>query len=240
MEELSRKERRKLLREQQKSENQTQKMKSNFGKILVITMIVLVLGFFVFKIYKWVVTPVPQATGAAVEAKDDDWVKGNKEARVTLIEYSDFECPACKSFSPLINRLSEEYKDNLKVIYRHYPLPQHKNALSAAKASEAAGKQGKFWEMHDLLFDKQEQWSNESDIVARLEMYAQSLGLNKDQWRVDYESKEVADAVSADVTLANSIQISSTPTFILNGEKITIRNYEDIKSAVESKLNSSN
>ena len=238
MEELSRKERRKLLREQKKSEKQNQKVFVNLKKLFITLFGCLVIGFFGFKVYKWATAPVPTVSGVSVEAKDDDWIKGNKEASITLIEYSDFQCPACKSYAPMIKRLSEEYKDNIKVVYRHYPLPQHKNAKSAAYAAEAAGKQGKFWEMHDLLFEKQEEWSNEGDITEKLSIFAESLGLNKDEWRADYESQEVKDAVNADVTLANMINLSSTPTFLLNGEKITIRNYEDIKSKVEEKLKS--
>ena len=238
MEELSRKERRKLLREQKKSEKQNQKVFVNLKKLFITLFGCLVIGFFGFKVYKWATAPVPTVSGVSVEAKDDDWIKGNKDASITLIEYSDFQCPACKTYAPMIKKLSEEYKDNIKVVYRHYPLPQHKNAKAAAYGAEAAGKQGKFWEMHDLLFEKQEEWSNEGDITEKLSIFAESLGLNKDEWRADYESQEVKDAVNADVTLANMINISSTPTFLLNGEKITIRNYEDIKSKVEEKLKS--
>ncbi|KKQ45169.1 MAG: Peptidyl-prolyl cis-trans isomerase B [Candidatus Woesebacteria bacterium GW2011_GWA1_37_8] len=238
MEELSRKERRKLLREQKKSEKQNQKVFVNLKKLFITLFGCLVIGFFGFKVYKWATAPVPTVSGVSVEAKDDDWIKGNKDASITLIEYSDFQCPACKTYAPMIKKLSEEYKDNIKVVYRHYPLPQHKNAKAAAYGAEAAGKQGKFWEMHDLLFEKQEEWSNEGDITEKLSIFAESLGLNKDEWRADYESQEVKDAVNADVTLANMINLSSTPTFLLNGEKITIRNYEDIKSKVEEKLKS--
>ena len=238
MEELSRKERRKLLREQKKSEKQNQKVFVNLKKLFITLFGCLVIGFFGFKVYKWATAPVPAVSGVSVEAKDDDWIKGNKDASITLIEYSDFQCPACKTYAPMIKKLSEEYKDNIKVVYRHYPLPQHKNAKAAAYGAEAAGKQGKFWEMHDLLFEKQEEWSNEGDITEKLSIFAESLGLNKDEWRADYESQEVKDAVNADVTLANMINLSSTPTFLLNGEKITIRNYEDIKSKVEEKLKS--
>jgi len=238
MEELSRRERRKLLREQKKSEKQNRKAVVNLKKLFVVLFGCFVVGFFGFKVYKWATAPAPAVSGVAVEAKDDDWVKGNKEASITLLEYSDFQCPACKSYAPMIKRLSEEYKDTLKIVYRHYPLPQHKNASAAARASEAAGKQGKFWEMHDMLFDKQEEWSGESDIVARLESYAESLGLNKDQWRADYESQEVKDAVNADVTLANTIRVNSTPTFVLNGKQVTIRGYEDLKSKIDSELSS--
>ena len=238
MEELSRKERRKLLREQKKSEKQNQKVFVNLKKLFITLFGCLVIRFFGFKVYKWATAPVPTVSGVSVEAKDDDWIKGNKDASITLIEYSDFQCPACKTYAPMIKKLSEEYKDNIKVVYRHYPLPQHKNAKAAAYGAEAAGKQGKFWEMHDLLFEKQEEWSNEGDITEKLSIFAESLGLNKDEWRADYESQEVKDAVNADVTLANMINLSSTPTFLLNGEKITIRNYEDIKSKVEEKLKS--
>lgn len=239
MEELSRRERRKLAREEEKQQEKTKEGFSNFKKYLVFGFIVLAVVFVGYKIYKWAVTPTPTVTGSAVEAKDDDWVKGNKEAKLTLIEYSDFECPACRSYAPAIKRLSEENKDNLKVVYRHYPLPQHKNARNASYASEAAGKQGKFWEMHDLLFEKQDEWSKDSDIRARFETYAESLGINKDQFITDYESQEVKDAVSADVSLANMLRVNSTPTFFLNGQKLNARGFVDMQKAIDDALNSS-
>lgn len=238
MDELSRRERRKLQREEHKAEERADATKKGFGKYLIVLLCLAVLGFIGFKIYKWAVSPVPEMVGEAVEAKDGDWIKGSNEASVTLIEYSDFQCPACKSYSPLISRIADEYKDKLKIVYRHYPLPQHKNAKAASYAAEAAGKQEKFWEMHDLLFERQEEWSDENDITARFEGYAKDTGLDVDKWRTDYESQEVKDAVMADITLANSIGVNSTPTFVLNGKKVTLSGYNDLKNKVDSLFSS--
>ena len=95
------------------------------------------------------------------EAGEEDRVKGNEEAGVVLIEYSDFQCPACGSYYPIVKALSEEFPEELLIVYRHYPLTNiHPNAFSAAKASEAAANQGKFWEMHDMLFERQAEWAN--------------------------------------------------------------------------------
>ena len=91
---------------------------------------------------------------------DSDWVKGNRSAPVVLVEYSDFQCPACAASAPLVKQLTEEFGNKIAFVYRHFPLPQHKNAYPAAQAAEAAGKQGKFWEMADLIFANQTKWEN--------------------------------------------------------------------------------
>lgn len=96
----------------------------------------------------------------SMEVKVNDNVKGSREAKAVLIEYSDFQCPACQVYYPVVKQLTEELGNEILVVYRHFPLTTiHPNALPAAKAAEAAGKQGKFWEMHDMLFDKQSEWS---------------------------------------------------------------------------------
>ena len=112
----------------------------------------------------------------------DDWVKGNKDAKVVLIEYSDFQCPACALYYPVLNKFSEEFGDRLAIVYRHFPLPQHQHAKSMAYAAEAAGKQGKFWEMHDMIFDNQRSWTNQRNVKDTVLGYAKTLGLNIEQF----------------------------------------------------------
>src|SRR3989338_2093696 len=107
---------------------------------------------------------------------ENDWVKGNKEAKVTLIEYSDFQCPACGAYYPVVKQLNEEVGDKIVIAYRNFPLRQvHQNAQIAAQAAEAAGKQGKFWEIHDMLFENQKEWSSYVNAKEIFIKYAQSL-----------------------------------------------------------------
>ena len=161
-------------------------------------------------------TSIPQVT--------DDWVKWNQDSPVVLLEYSDFQCPACKSYFPLINAVGEEYGDRVAFVYRHYPISQiHFNANGAARAAEAAGIQGKFWEMHDRLFQTQDLWASmsPSDAAAVFAGYAKNIeGVNLDQYLADFESDEVKDRVAEDYTNAVKAGVNSTPTFYLNGARI--------------------
>lgn len=168
---------------------------------------------------------------AANEVTAQDHVKGASESGKLLIEYSDFQCPACKQYHPIVTKLLEEHSDGFTFVYRHFPLAQHKNAQLAARASEAAHKQGKFWEMHDLLFDRQNDWAekgNTGDIFAE---YAKELGLNVDQFKTDIESQEVKDRVNADYGSGVKNGVNSTPTFFFNGSKMeNARSYEEFVS----------
>jgi len=160
---------------------------------------------------------------AAIEitVAEDDWTLGNPEATVTLVEYADFQCPACAAYHTVIKDVVAEYGDRIQYVYRHYPLTAiHRNAIPAAQAAEAAGKQGKFWEMQDLLFENQTTWSGDGNARAQFEQYATDLGLNLDQFKADYDSTEVQERVQADLREANEFRLSGTPTFILDNRVI--------------------
>jgi protein-disulfide isomerase len=165
----------------------------------------------------------------------DTKVKGDPEASVTLIEYSDFQCPACAAYYPLTKRLSEEFPDTLKVVYRHYPLTRiHPNAFPAARAAEAAHWQGKFWEMHDLLFEKQKEWSGLSDPTDTFTAYAQGIGLDTERFREDLKDSGLGTAVKADQAKGDRDKVQGTPTFLLNGQKLdNPSSYEEFRKAVE-------
>lgn len=158
-------------------------------------------------------------------------VKGEATASVTLVEFSDFQCPACGAFYPLIKQLELKFKDQLKIAFKHFPLPQHKDAQKAAEASEAAGEQGKFWEYHDILFANQERLA-----VEDLKKYAKELGLDEAKFNQALDSGKFADKVKADESLANRIGVNATPTFYLNGKKLVIREGTDIEKAILQEL----
>ncbi len=172
----------------------------------------------------------------------DDWVKGNRDAKIVLIEYSDFQCPACGFYFHILKKLEEEFGENIAIVYRHFPLSSiHPNAKFAAYAAEAAGKQGKFWEMHDLIFINQSEWSDKKNVDEIFIRYAQNLNLNIDQFKKDFSSKEIKQKIENSYKNALNLGLDSTPTFFLNGKKIpNPRNYEDFKNIIIENINKIN
>lgn len=175
---------------------------------------------------------------AAKEVSPSDWIKGPLQAKVTLVEYSDFQCPACATYYPVLKQLNKEFEDSMQFVYRYFPLKTiHKNAQVASFAAEASGRQGKFWEMHDLLFDNQKEWSDLANPQEKFLDYAKLLGLDTEKFKNDLESKEVKDKVARDYQNGLSATVNATPTFFLNGQKIiSPRSYEEFKSKIEEVL----
>lgn len=167
--------------------------------------------------------------------KSDDWVKGNPDALVTVVEYLDFECEACQLYYQITKQLKEEYKDKVRFVVRYFPLPGHKNSMTSAVAVEAAGKQEKFWEMHDKLYDTQKDWGEKQVATPSVfEDYAKQVGLDMEKYKNDANSSEVRDRINRDKSSASSLGIQGTPTFFINGEKIpNPKGYEDFKSLID-------
>ena len=163
-----------------------------------------------------------QSAALAEAVAPADWVRGNADATLTLVEYSDFECPACAAHEPNVQNLLAASDDRLALVYRHFPLPQHKHARSAAAAAEAAGKQGKFWEMHDMIFDGQRDWTplSEEDGTKIFDSYASTLGLDVSQYEKDFSSDEVTEKIERDRMSGVRSRVDATPTFFLNGKKV--------------------
>lgn len=174
----------------------------------------------------------PDSLALTVSAvNDNENIKGNKESKISFIEYSDFQCPACGSYYPLLKQMNEEFKDKIKFAYRHFPLARHENARAAASAAEAAGRQDKFWEMHDKIFQNQSDWSKEKDAMTIFAKYALELNLDLDKFRKDAASKEVKNKINADYESGVKAVVNSTPSFFLNGKKIiNPRNYEELRN----------
>jgi protein-disulfide isomerase len=239
---LSKREKRELAKEKKQEELTKSKLHLKAKKAVVALLAILFFGFVGYKVWNWFKTPVSDTGKSSIlSVKDDDWMKGNPNAKVTLIEYADFECPACAIYSTeVIGKLASEYGDNLRIVYRHFPLPQHTRALDAAKAAEAAGKQGKFWEMSELLYKNQESWSS-GDLKKKLEGYAKELNLNLDQLNADFDSDSTLQSIKDNESEAYTLKISETPTFYVNGKKASINSgYEDLKKAIDKALESGN
>jgi protein-disulfide isomerase len=152
-----------------------------------------------------------------------DRVFNNTQSDVVLIEYGDFECPGCAAAHVGVKTLLAEYGDRISFVFRQFPLTSiHPNARAAAAAAEAAGQQGKYWEMHDLIYNNQSVWSA-ADASSRTETftsYAEQIGLNTDTFKADIASSAVNQKVLFDQALGGKQAVGSTPTFILNGEKL--------------------
>lgn len=157
--------------------------------------------------------------------------KGNKNAKVFLTEFSDFQCPACASFAPLVDEIVRQNSDTMVLVYRHFPLDQHPYAEKAAIAAEAAGRQGKFWEMAELLFRNQENLSD--DTITQL---ANDLKLNMEQFAKDLTDGAIRDQVLADKSLGMRLGVNATPTFYLNGQKLNLTTQAELKTLVENAI----
>lgn len=237
MPELTKKEKRELAKEQKKKEREKENLQSSFKKWLVIAVILAVVGYFGYKAYAFFTTPLPEVAQQPVGVVETDWVKGAEEEKATLIEYSDFQCPACATYYPMVKQLLDEYPEDLRVVYRHFPLPSHKNAYPAALAAEAAGRQDKFWEMHDILFERQDEWSNLSNPQDKFEEYAAELELDIELFTADYESDETRQKIDADMLSASQLGVNATPTFYLNGRKSSpVRSYQDFSSQIQEAI----
>jgi protein-disulfide isomerase len=161
-------------------------------------------------------------SGSNSSAKPTSHLLGNKDAKVKIVEYGDYQCPYCGLFHPVTKQVIEKYGDKISFQFRHFPLNQiHENAVAAARAAEAADKQDKFWEMHNMLFENQEAWSQSSKANTAFEAYAKQLDLDIAQYKKDFADSKTLARINADKAEFNKTkQAASTPTFFLNGKKI--------------------
>ena len=188
----------------------------------------------------------------AVVGSTSSHIYGKADSAVVIQEYADFECPACAFFFPIAQEVKEKYKDQIAFQFMHFPLVQtHRNALAAHRAGEAAGKQGKFWEMHDLLYINQEIWNGPSKVdptgipteqaIQIFEQYATNLGLDMIKFKADVGAPETLATINADTAKGKSdYSVSGTPRFVINGKPITdtntINTVEKFSAIIDSAL----
>ena len=163
--------------------------------------------------------------------------QSNPNAKVTMVEFGDYQCPACGQAYPTVKQVKKDYGDKVNFVFRNYPLSQHKFALIAAEAAEAANAQGKFWEMHDLLYENQATWSIKDNPLDFFVGYAKDLKLDTDKFKKDIEDNKYATFIQADVNDGNSVAVNATPTFYVNGQIMSgIPSYADFKTLIDSGL----
>jgi len=176
---------------------------------------------------------IPPVTASDVQT-------GPKNAKVTLVEYSDFQCPTCGLYYPIVKQLESDFKDSVNFVYRFFPLVGvHQNAKISAQAAYAANLQGKFSEMEDKLFTNQKDWAESSDPMPIFEGYAKEIGLDLEKYNADLQADSTAKVMDDAYQNAVSSGIQGTPTFFLNGQPIQNPNgYDDFKNLLNSALSS--
>lgn len=202
-----------------------------FGVVIAVAAGV---GYYFFFAPERPEAPEPSSSSFSIDAlAENDHIKGIRDAKTILIEYSDFQCPACAAYQPMVKQLAQDFEGKIAIAYRHFPLQQHKHARITAYASEAAGKQDKFWEMHDMIFETQKEWSSKNDTRDTFIGYAEKLGLDRAQFIADIDSEEISEKVNEQYNSGIKAKVTGTPMFFLNGKKLdTPRSYDDFKTMV--------
>lgn len=176
------------------------------------------------------------AAGVAPGAQPPHF-RGSENAAVTVEEFGDFECPPCGDLYPVLKAIEGEYGPRLKVVFREFPLtPSHPHSLAAAHAAEAAGLQGKFFEMHDLLYENQKKWKAMFDVRPEWEGYAKQIGLNVEKWKTDQSSEAVDQRIFLDGNRAHSMGVKGTPSLFINGTELPFEQFnpEGLRAAINA------
>jgi len=161
----------------------------------------------------------------------DSFTMGPKDAAVTIVEWSDFQCPFCAQAADLVHQIVDAYPNDVQFVFKNYPLPFHQQGMPAAKAAVAAGKQGKFFEMHDLLF------KNIKALAAdKYEVWAKEIGLDVAKFKADMESPETAAFVTNEMKQAGEVGVRGTPSFFINGKQPAGRSFELYKSIIDEEI----
>ena len=165
---------------------------------------------------------------------------GTKGAKVTITEFGDFECPACGEAEPVVKQILTKYKDNsnFAFVFRNFPLTSiHPNAMISAEAAEAAGAQGKYWQMHDLLYAKQSEWATSASPMDVFVKYAQQIGLDINKFQSEVQQNKYQSVIQTDVTDGNALSINATPTFYINNQiDVGVPNASQFESIIDADL----
>lgn len=215
--------------------------------IVIIVLVVIGLGVFLFKIspqqqevasagYNGAInvhTNLPQLTDPPAFDPATDHYMGDPKAKNVFIEYGDMQCPYCSAYNPMLTQISTKFP-NTVFVFRYFPLLQHQNTIEASLAQEAAGAQGKFWQMHDLIFQKQSDWENLNDPLDTFTQYAQQVGVsNIDQFKSDITNKKYLDPMQKGEDQASQLQLQGTPTYFFNGHNLAIQSNPTIEGLVQ-------
>jgi protein-disulfide isomerase len=170
------------------------------------------------------------------QTADGYWYKGQENAPVTVVEFGDFQCPSCgAAFQAIEPEIDQDYVETgkIKFVFHDFPLPQHANAVPAAQAARAAGAQGKFWAMHDLLYARQAEWENDSNVIPRLKSYAAELGLDQQSLAQALDSQQYAGTIQTAIQDSEQQGINATPTYLVDGKSVDA---SGLRAAIDAAL----
>lgn len=184
---------------------------------------------------------IPEGSFITSGFDGEGYIPASDSAKVTLVEFGDYECPACTVYHPFVKQILTEFSGEVSFVFRNYPLSYHKNADIASYAVEAAGLQGKYWQMHDIVFENTTDWADSGDAQKVFIGYAQNLEMDTEKYASDINSDVIKNKILSDKRDGDQAGIDATPTFFINGRKIELRgNYETFRQAILSEIDKNN
>jgi protein-disulfide isomerase len=204
------------------------------GKLVSFIVLIVVILF----AYYFYATSNVNKTPVNIEVNATDHVRGNMASNITLVEFGDFQCPACGAWETVVEDVVKKYENDIKFVFKNYPLTQiHKNALLAAKSAEAAGLQGKYWEMHDLIYSKQDEWSESNTAKDLFISYAENIGLNINTFKNDLNNPSIEQNILGEYTEGTNLGVLGTPTFFLNGQILdNMKSFSDLDDIIQAEI----
>lgn len=207
-----------------------------FVIIGVVAALAITIGAMLYRAKRTAAVTTSKEQAAAAQAADPVHARGSADAPVTLEEFGDFQCPPCGRLAGPLQEIEKDYGPRLRVIFRNFPFAIHEHAREAAYAAEAAGLQGQFWEMHDLLYREQAVWAKEKDVQPLFESYAGMIGLNLEQFKKDVGSEQVKVKVESDRKRGEELGVKNTPTIFINNQSVppTSLNPTALRAAIDA------
>jgi len=214
-------------------------MKALLG-IGVATVLILVGGVFLMSKSNSTAEVTPdQKVDKSILVKKDSYSVGSPKAKVVIVEFGDFQCPACASAYPVVKRILEDNDEKVYFQFRNFPLPLHRNAKLASYVAEAAGSQGKYWEMHEALYENQLEWAESTKPMEFFESYAKKLELDVEKLKVELKKDAIIKKVDRDTQDGGAAGVNSTPTFFVNGVQLRgVPQYADLQKLIDQELKS--
>lgn len=201
--------------------------------ILIITVVLFLGGFYILsKVF--ITNPTKETKVLQINYSKGQKI-GSDSAKVKLIEFSDLQCPACLAAEPTLRAIRDS-NPQVQLIYRHFPLSQHSHSKQAAYLAEAAGEQGKFWQMHDILFETQNQWSTLPDATAFFNDLVKQLGLDEVKVKAALDRETLKSKIDEDIAEGQTLGVNSTPTFFVNGQKLNLQSFNDLSTTINEEL----
>src|SRR6266567_2852048 len=210
-----------------------------FVIVAAVALVTVGSGAMLYRTKRAQLLPVPENKSPSGKSVAESMhIRGNPDAPVTLEEFADFQCPPCGSFAGFAEELLKQYDSRLRIVFRNFPLPGHEHAREAALAAEAAGLQGRFWEMHDVLYREQAVWSTAPNARELFDSYAGIIGLNLDQFKKDIDEGKTKARVESDQERGHSFGIERTPTIFINNRSLgpNDRTPEGMRAMIDAAL----